>query len=152
MPGAMELFRGLEEKRGKERLEALAQATARYGLSLDAAQREQLALCHRQALQDTGRVAIDGGILPELAFAFCDSPHVCQAEWAELLAELTQIFYAKKGESGEAFTDTELVDRLRWHFDAAEGGLAHLWDLTPEMLWQGPVWEPPEGVWEGVDE
>lgn len=69
------------------------------------------------SLRDSGRVEFGGGILPAVIYAFCDSPYMNQAEYADSLAQLQEIFYLYKSEALDLLTDEELLSFMRRHFD-----------------------------------
>ncbi|HBK26191.1 MAG TPA: hypothetical protein DDY90_05620, partial [Clostridiales bacterium] len=73
--------------------------TAAYGLSLTPAQALALAKAREETLVKTGRVELDGGILPSLIRAFCDSLYLTQDNYADTLEELVALFYAFKNET-----------------------------------------------------
>lgn len=111
--------------------------TARYGLSLSEGQLLALAEGRDAALADTGRIEFGVGILPRLAYAFCDSPYVDRHTWCDTLLALQELFYYFKSESDDAFADDELVEALRAAFDRpAEGSIELLQGLSPEELYR----------------
>lgn len=107
-------------------LEAANRETARYGLTLTREEMAALAESRVRALRDTGRVELGEGILPRLIEAFCDSPHLHQADYAETLGTLQEIFYRWKNEAGDRTPDDELLPLLRRAFDRAGGGVGYL--------------------------
>ena len=109
--------------------------TERYGLTLSDQQMEQIALRRIDALQATGRVEFGESVLRKLVYAFCDSPYIRQAEYANTLAELLDLFYYFKGECMEQLTDDELIEGMRLVFDeAASGSLSFLANLDREIM------------------
>ena len=104
----------------RETIKALAAAnrrTARYGLTLTPEQMTALAEGRTRALLDTGRVELGAGILPRLVEAFCDSPHLHQADYAVALEALQTIFYRCKNEAGDLTPDEDILRLLRRAFD-----------------------------------
>ena len=113
----------------QETVQALAEAnrqTARYGLTLTPEQMTALAESRTRALLDTGRVALGAGILPRLVEAFCDSPHLHQADSAVALEALQTIFYRCKNEAGDLTPDEDILRLLRRAFDRAGGSTDYL--------------------------
>ena len=113
----------------QETVQALAEAnrqTARYGLTLTPEQMTALAESRTRALLDTGRVELGAGILPRLVEAFCDSPHLHQADYAVALEPLQTIFYRRKNEAGDLTPDEDILRLLRRAFDRAGGSTDYL--------------------------
>ena len=113
----------------QETVQALAEAnrqTARYGLTLTPEQMTALAESRTRALLDTGRVELGAGILPRLVEAFCDSPHLHQADDAVALEALQTIFYRCKNEAGDLTPDEDILRLLRRAFDRAGGSTDYL--------------------------
>ena len=107
----------------------------RYGLSLSEADVRELAEARERALADTGRVEFEGGILPKLMRAFCDSPYVRNESWAETLAGLQEAFYYFKGDAEERFSDDELIDFMSRVFNGrAQGSAEYLSGTSLEAL------------------
>jgi hypothetical protein len=119
----------------RQELSASNRISEKFGLTLTQSQMQELAVRRTQALRDTGRVEFGGGILPKLILAFCDSPYLTQADYARTLAELQELFYAFKSESGERLTDDELLSEMRRCFDGpAGGGVEYLAGVSLEEL------------------
>lgn len=124
-----------QRKRTEQQRLACNEVSARFGLALTQTEMQMLEERHMETLQKNGRVEFGEGILPKLAQAFCDSPYLTQACYAETLAELQELFYAFKGEALELVSDDELLSFLRSHFDGdCQGSLTYLQDLTAEEL------------------
>lgn len=73
--------------------------TQKYGLILSDTQITSLIEKRKEALKNTGRVELRGGILDKLIKAFCDSPYIDQENYASTLYELVDIFYEYKNET-----------------------------------------------------
>lgn len=95
-----------------------------YGLSLSDADIRELIGARKVALRDSGRIEFQGGILPKLIYAFCDSPYVDSESWVETLEELQEAFYYYKGEAEERFTDDELIEFMAKVFNGRAQGSA----------------------------
>lgn len=108
-------------RRELERSRALWEA---QGLRLTESDLQALAERHLEALRSAGRVEFGGSILPALMHAFADSPYLEQQTCGQTLAELQELFYALKSESGERMTDGELLTAMRDCFDGPAGGAA----------------------------
>lgn len=118
-----------------EELAACNSASAGYGLSLTSDQVVALGRRRVEALQETARVEFGGGILRELVSAFCSSPYLDQEGYADLLAELQDLFYRFKNDTEEAIGDIDLVEAMRTVFDEeAHGSVDYLEGLSAEQL------------------
>ena len=108
----------------------LNEKTAPFGLSLSPAQIAVLQKQEGQALSRTGRVCFGKSILPRLAAAFADSPHIQARDWADTLGELTELFYALKRETQDSLSDDELIERMVRTFNGpAQGSTLLLTDF-----------------------
>lgn len=72
-----------------EKLLALNERTAPYGLRLSAADTVALVRSGEEALRSTGRIEWGDGIAPQRIEAFCNSSCLSQEDYAETLCELT---------------------------------------------------------------
>ena len=118
-----------------EALEACNAVTLRFGLTLTQPQMQALAERRFSALQETGRVEFEEGVLHKLALAFCDSPYLLQEEYADTLAALQDLFYYFKGEAEEAIPDDELIFAMKEMYDGrAQGSLDYLAGTSLEQL------------------
>ena len=105
----------------------------RYGLTLSEPDMRMLAQRQAEALRATGRVEFGQGPYAKLVYALCDSPYLTPAVYADTLAQLCELFYQFKGESGERWSDDELVDAMKRLFDGPCHGAA---ELVGDRLWQ----------------
>lgn len=118
-------------------LEASNQIARRYGLCLTPSQIQILIAERFEVLADTGRVEFGEGVLPLLAYAFCDSPYIVRDDYASTLGALQSLFYTFKNETEDAMSDDELVEALKTLYDGkAQGSLEYLENLTPGDLWR----------------
>lgn len=116
-------------------LEELNPLTAKFGLTLTAAAAQALSTRRYKALSDAGRVEFRGGVLKELAIAFCDSPYIENDAWEQTLADLQDCFYYFKSESRDTLTDEELIAYMRNYFDdKCEGSTDYLMGTSLEAL------------------
>ena len=79
-----------------------------------------------QALRNTGRVEFGGGILPKLIRAFCKSPNIDPYSYAATMGDLQDAFYYFKNESGDRFSDDELIEFMANVFDSQAHGSAEV--------------------------
>ena len=88
-----------------------------------------------EVLRAAGRIEFGGGILPKLIRAICDSPFIEQENYADVLAELQEIFYHFKNETRDRLTDDELIELMVRAFNGrAQGSAEYLAGLTAEAL------------------
>jgi hypothetical protein len=114
---------GVPEKAAAQEILRCNDVTKRYGLALTQEEAAALARTRGEALIRAGRVEFGGGALQALITAFCDSPYLTKADYAETLAELTQIFYDFKTESLDEVDDAEAIAMMRQVFDAWRGAV-----------------------------
>lgn len=95
--------------------------------------RQAVMLAQHQAaaLPDTGRIDFGGGVLKKLADAFCGSPYIQPADWANTLAELTTIFYALKNETRDLVGNDALIAAMAARFHTVGGSLEALASTEP---------------------
>lgn len=134
----MEDFRSLLPlSHGRKQLIAALQGcndlSARYGLTLSLADMRMLVEKQAEALHNTGRVEFGCGPYEKLVYALCDSPYLTQADYAETLAELCVLFYRFKSESGERWSDDELIGLMKQLYDGECHGYLK---LVGDRLWQ----------------
>jgi hypothetical protein len=110
-----------------EELYACNELTARFGLTLSEQQIQNLIARRFEALKNTGRIEFGGGVMKKLAYAFCDSPYVSQADYEETLSELTDSFYYFKNKSMDRLTDDELIEYMAAVFN---GRPRALWSIS----------------------
>lgn len=125
--------------------------TEAYGLTLTAAQGRALAERRVEALRRTDRVEFGEGILRKLVLAFRDSPYLAPRDYADTLAELQDIFYHFKNESGQRLSDDELIELMKDCFDGtAQGSTEYMAGTALELLCKGLRGAPQEEaeVWE----
>ena len=88
-----------------EALLSLNKLTQSRGLVLSPEQALALEQCRDAALEETGRLEMGQGILPELIYAFYDSPCLSPETYPETLNALTALFYRGKTAAQEAVSD-----------------------------------------------
>ena len=116
-------------------LRAVTERTQNVGLTLTEGEMALLAAARQEALARTGRVEFGAGVLPDLAFAFCDSPCIERGQFAQTLMELQELFYYFKNESEDTISDDELIEYMKKAFDGpAQGSLEYLSGTSLEQL------------------
>lgn len=118
---------GAQQQKALRALAAANQRGRQFGLVLSDGDRLALVRHWQETLQATGRIEFGPGVLPALADAFCDSPHIRPEEYADTLAALAESFYHFKNEAGEKLGDEELLQYMKEQFDGpCQGSMEHL--------------------------
>ncbi len=92
-----------------------------WGMTISPEQAVMLVRRQAEVLRDTGRVDFGGGVLKKLAEAFCDSPYIQPCDWADTLAQLTELFYALKSETRDQLGDDPLIAAMAARFNGDAG-------------------------------
>lgn len=92
-----------------------------WGMTISPEQAAMLVRRQAEVLRDTGRVDFGGGVLKKLAEAFCDSPYIQPYDWADTLAQLTELFYALKSETRDQLGDDPLIAAMAARFNGDAG-------------------------------
>lgn len=109
--------------------------TAKFGLALNEGQLSTLVEKRFDALKATGRLEMGGGVMEKLIYAFCDSPYIAPANYAQTLAELQDIFYYCKNEADEQVSDDELIAEMKSVFDGkAQGAMDYMMSTVMEQV------------------
>lgn len=107
--------------------------TERFGLSLTEEDARMLVEKRLENLKEQQRVEFGEGILPKLIFTFCDSPYLDQGNYADIIAQLQEIFYLYKNESMDELSDDELLSLMKEAFDGeCQGSLDFLQETVLE--------------------
>ena len=107
--------------------------TERFGLSLTEEDARMLVEKRLESLKEQQRVEFGEGILPKLIFTFCDSPYLDQGNYADIIAQLQEIFYLYKNESMDELSDDELLSLMKEAFDGeCQGSLDFLQETVLE--------------------
>ena len=104
-----------------EKLLALNERTAPYGLRFSAADVVALVRSGEEALRSTGRIEWGDGIASQLIEAFCNSSYLSQ-DYAETLCELTALFYQAKSLTEDKLSDRALLHWMKRTFDGECAG------------------------------
>ena len=109
---------------GEMRLSARTEnILARYAQALTQGEMKRLCAARKKAAENAGRVEFSGGIIDQLAEAFCDSCYVDAVNFCDTLEALLEAFYYYKSDMEDALTDEELIAAMRLMFDRCEGTL-----------------------------
>lgn len=135
---------GVQRTRALAAMEKSGAMAAVYGLTLKPGDMRMLAEKQVESLRATGRVEFGEGPYGRLIAAFCDSPYLSQATYAETLAALCELFYQFKSESADRWSDDELVEAMKSLFDgvchgAVEGVADSLWQALHDAPQEGDV-------------
>lgn len=80
-------------------------------------------------------MSLGGGIIDQLIEAFCDSPFLCQENYAPTLQSLIELFYQYKNETSDQLRDEELIRAMKEAFDGiCQGSLALLAERELDRL------------------
>jgi len=117
------------EKQNNELAELLEinQKTNHFGLSLTTEEAKELMVSRNKSLQRYQRVEFGRSVLEKLIFEFCDSQHINQDNYVEMIEELQDIFYGFKNEVKDRMTDDELLNFMKEQFETVcQGDLSYL--------------------------
>lgn len=95
--------------------------TAEFGLQLSPLEMQELCVEHAEALKNSGRVELGGGILQQLAAAFANSPYLAPRKYAATLAALQELLF-------EEITDSEYLRHI-----LLENELLGKFDVSPVL-------------------
>lgn len=142
-PLSVAALSAISEGNAAELLLAANADTAPHGLVLTEAEARAVVEAQQVSLMSAGRLDFSGTLPAKIARAFCDSPYIHQADWAETISALIDLFYDIKntydasdtaGRTAYALADDALLARMRrWFDDPACGSLARLGDLLQAM-------------------
>lgn len=128
-------IRQLQLASAKDEIRCCNELNSLYGLTLTEEDITELVELRGQALRSTGRVEFGGGILPKLIRAFCRSPYVDSYNYAATLGDLQDAFYYFKNESGDRFSDDDLIEFMEKVFNGqAHGSTDVLTTISLEQL------------------
>ena len=121
---------------GADRVQSVACAAARAGLTLtDGDIRSICAACER-ALHESNRIELEPGLPEALVEAFGGSPWLDPA--AETLGALAELFYILKNETHDRISDESLLRQMRETFDGpCRGSVERLANLLGGGLYGG---------------
>ena len=126
--------RQMQTANAKEEIRCCNTLNQLYGLTLTEADITELVELRGQALHNTDRVEFGGGILPKLIRAFCKSAYVDSYNYAATLGDLQDAFYYFKNESGDRFSDDELIEFMEKVFNGQAHGSTDVTTISLEQL------------------
>lgn len=131
-----QFLQSYEGKIMAKKLTDTIQYTKQFGLSLSEKDAKYLLDCRKNSLKEQERMELDEPILLKLIYTFCDSPFIYQANYAETMEALQNIFYQSKNETLDMASDDELLSFMKEHFDGnCQGSLEFLEETCLEE-WQ----------------
>ena len=132
-----ELMETVQRKQELERVLACNEKTKSFGLTLTEEDAGRLMAGRRDSLRTQMRVEFGKGVLPEIIETFCDSPYLQQENYADVIAELQEIFYLYKNESEDNLTDEELLTFMKNSLTASV--------TVPSPIWRKRAWNVLRG-------
>ena len=117
MDDMFELILAEQQKQEVARVLECNTKTEQFGLVLSQEDATNLMLSRKASLSENQRVEFGEGILPKIIYLFCDSQHLNQENYSDILSELQEIFYLYKNDTMEELTDDELLSFMRKQFD-----------------------------------
>lgn len=121
------MYNQLQFQSEKEEIRACNDVASQFGLVLTENDINELIGSRVLACKNIGRIEFGNGILPQMIYAFCDSPYLDQDNYVNTLVQLQEAFYYYKSEAEERFTDEEIVDfMVRTFHGRAQGSLEYL--------------------------
>ena len=106
-----------------------------FGLSLTEQDAEAIMTARNLSLQRLGRVELSTQPVAMLITAFSSSPHVNQAEYADIICEMIEVFYYLKNESLDQIPDDELIAIMKEFYDGpCQGSIDLLTGRDLELL------------------
>ena len=119
-------IRQMQLNAAKEEIRCCEELNRFYGFTLTEADISELVELRGEALRNTGRIEFGGGILPKLIRAFCKSPYIDPYSYAATLGDLQDAFYYFKNESGDRFSDDDLIEFMANVFNGQAHGSAEV--------------------------
>ncbi len=125
----------LSLRKTEENLLAQNAELSAHGLTLSREQAAAIAESRRHALEANGRVEFAAGIPEKIVRAFCDSPYVDNATFADTVAELLDLFYTYKNETLDRIGDDDLIAYMKKYYNGVcRGSLDLLAGIELERL------------------
>ncbi|MFA6948742.1 MAG: DUF6323 family protein [Eubacteriales bacterium] len=97
-----------------------------YGLALTEEEAAELAHTRTTALAGNGRIEAGLGAVGLIIEEFCKCDSIAPGEYANVINDLTELFYYVKSESEDRISDTRLVAFMREYFEKSCGGSVEL--------------------------
>ena len=114
------------EKNKADKLVALNEKTAEYGLTLTEKDALEIVRSHRETLGLTDRIEVGDGIVGTIIEMFSKSPYIDKWSYKETITELMAIFYRFKNETEDIVADGELLSVMKNAFDGECNGSLEL--------------------------
>ena len=122
----------LMEQQTADRIFACNEEIRKYGLVLTRQQVLALVQTRTNALKESKRIELNGGIVDKLILAFCDSPYIEKDTYTDVLQELICLFYDLKNNTWDTVPDDDLIQFLKSAFNTRCHGSLEL--LSGEAL------------------
>ncbi len=115
----------------------------KYGLHLSEKGALQILAARDESLRRSGRLELGNQVIQRIITVFSASPYINQADYADTVCELIDIFYYVKNESLEQIPDEELIDIMKDFFDnSCAGSLELLSGRELELLVRDLLFKP----------
>ena len=122
----------LMEQQTADRIFACNEEIRKYGLVLTRQQVLALVQTRTNALKESKRIELNGGIVDKLILAFCDSPYIEKDTYTDVLQELICLFYDLKNNTWDTVPDDDIIQFLKSAFNTLCHGSLEL--LSGEAL------------------
>ena len=120
------------EQQTADRIFACNEEIRKYGLVLTRQQVLALVQTRTNALKESKRIELNGGIVDKLILAFCDSPYIEKDTYTDVLQELICLFYDLKNNTWDTVPDDDIIQFLKSAFNTRCHGSLEL--LSGEAL------------------
>ena len=114
------------EKNKADKLVALNEKTAEYGLTLTEKDALEIVREQKETLELTDRIEVGDGIVGTLIEKFVSSPYIDKWSYKETITALVAIFYRFKNETDDLVNDSELLIAMKNAFDGECNGSLEL--------------------------
>lgn len=122
----------LMERQAVDKLLACNEEIGKYGLALTEQQALTLIQMRTDALKETKRIELNGGVVDKLILAFCDSPYIEKDTYEGILHELISLFYESKNNTWDTVSDDDMIGFMKKAFNGRCHGSLEL--LSGEAL------------------
>lgn len=122
----------LMERQAVDKLLACNEEIGKYGLALTEQQALTLIQMRTDALKETKRIELNGGVVDKLILAFCDSPYIEKDTCEGILHELISLFYESKNNTWDTVSDDDMIEFMKEAFNGRCHGSLEL--LSGEAL------------------
>ena len=122
----------LTERQTTDKILACNEELRKHGLVLTEQQALELTQTRTNALKESKRIELNGGIVDKLILAFCDSPYIEKDTYTDVLQELICLFYDLKNNTWDTVPDDDIIQFLKSAFNTRCHGSLEL--LSGEAL------------------